>query len=111
MSGALAQRANKSGHLGAAYFCRHSDGTRNDPRYLLGTVACQLCACNSQYSNLVGGEGGVRMMLANSKQGVLELFTKLLQEPLGKCDPCEQRKLVIIDALDETEYESREDFL
>jgi len=39
------------------------------------------------------------------------LFTKLLQEPLGKCTPCEQRKLVIIDALDETEYESREDFL
>ena len=111
MSGALAQRAKKAGHLGAAYFCSHSDRTRNNPRYLLGTVACQLCACNSQYSNLVGGEGGVRMMLANSKLGVLELFTKLLQEPLGKCNPCEQRKVVIIDALDETEYESREDFL
>ena len=111
MSGALAQRAKKAEHLGAAYFCRHSDGTRNDPRYLLGTVACQLCACNSQYSNVVGGEGGVRMMLANSKLGVLELFTKLLHEPLGKCNPCEQRKLVIIDALDETDYESREDFL
>ena len=111
MSGALAQRAKKAGHLGAAYFCSHSDRTRNNPRYLLGTVACQLCACNSQYSNLVGGEGGVRMMLANSKLGVLELFTKLLQEPLGKCNPCEQRKLVIIDALDETKYESREDFL
>ena len=111
ISGTLAQRAKKARHLGAAYFCRHSDGTRNDPRYLLGTVAYQLCACNSQYSNVVGGEGGVRMMLANSKLGVLELFTKLLQEPLGKCNPCEQRKLVIIDALDETEYESRDDFL
>lgn len=111
MSGTLAQRAKESGHLGAAYFCRHHDGTRNDPRYLLGTVACQLCDCNSRYSNVVGGEGGVRTMLANSKLGVLELFTKLLQEPLGKCNPCEQRKLVIIDALDETGYESREDFL
>ena len=111
MAGVLAQRTRKAGHLGAAYFCRHNDGTRNDPRYLLGTVACQLCDCNSQYSNIVGGEGGVRMMLANSKLGVQELFTKLLEEPLVKCNPCQQRKLVIIDALDETEYESREDFL
>ena len=111
MAGALAQRMRKAGRLGAAYFCRHNDGTRNDPRHLLGTIACQLCDCNCKYNNLVGGEDGVRMMLANSKLGVQELFTKLLEEPLGKCTPCQQRKLVIIDALDETEYESREDFL
>ena len=111
MAGALAQRTRKAGHLGAAYFCRHNDGTRNDPRHLLGTIASQLCFCNNEYNNLVGGEDGVRMMLANSKLGVRELFTKLLEEPLAKCTPCQQRKLVIIDALDETEYESREDFL
>ena len=111
MAGALAQRARDKGHLGAAYFCRHNDGTRNDPRCLVGTIARQLCDCNSEFSTLVGGEGGVKMMLANSKLGVTELFTKLLEEPLGKCTPCQQRKLVIIDALDETEYESREDFL
>ena len=111
MSGALAQRTRKVGHLGAAYFCRHYDNTRNDPRYLLGTVACQLCYCNVQYCNLVGGKGGVSMMLNNSKLRVHELFTKLLEEPLSNCDPCQQRKLVIIDALDETEHESREEFL
>ena len=111
IAGALTQRARNNGHLGAAYFCRHNDGTRNNPRYLVGTIARQLCDCNSEISTLVGGEGGVKMMLANSKLGVKELFTKLLEEPLGKCTPCQQRKLVIIDALDETEYESREDFL
>jgi len=111
MAGVLAQRTRKAGHLGASYFCRHNDGTRNDPRCLLGTLASQLCDCNSQYDNVVRGEGGVRMMLSNPKLGVQELFTKLLEEPLVKCNPCQQRKLVIIDALDETEYESREDFL
>ena len=111
MAAVLAQRMRKSEHLGAAYFCRHNDDTRNDPRYLLGTVACQLCESNSQYNTFVGGEGGVRNLLGNSKLGVKELFTKLLQEPLGKCSANQQRKLVIIDALDETEYESRDDFL
>ena len=111
IAGALAKRAQDDGYLGAVYFCSHNDETRNDPRNLLGTIACQLCKCNVQYSNIVGGEGGIRMTLANSKLSIPGLFTKLLQEPLGKCTPCEQRKLVIIDALDETEYKSRDDFL
>ena len=111
IAGALTQRARNKGHLGAAYFCRHNDGTRNNPRYLVGTIARQLCDCDSEISTLVGGEDGVKMMLADSNLGVKELFTKLLEEPLGKCTPCQQRKLVIIDALGETEYESREDFL
>ena len=111
MAGVLAQRMRRAGNLGAAYFCRHNDGTRNNPRYLLGTIAYQLCKCNSQYSNVVGGEGGVRKLLGNSELGIQELFTKLLVEPLAKCNSCHQRKLVVIDALDETTYESREDFL
>ena len=61
IAGALAKRAQDDGYLGAAYFCRHNDVTRNDPRILLGTIACQLCKCSVEYSNLVGGEGGVRM--------------------------------------------------
>ena len=111
LAGVTAQRIRKAGHLGAAYFCRHNDGTRNDLRYLLGTVARQLCDCNTQYKVITGGETGIKMLLGNSTLGVQELFIKLLQEPLSKCFPCDQRKLVIIDALDETEYESREDFL
>ena len=110
IAGVLAQRMKKARRLGAAYFCRHYDGTRNDPRNLLGTIACQLCNCNRQYSNIMGGEEGVRIMLANSNLGVQELCTKLLEEPLSKCSPF-QRKLVIIDALDETEYNSRKDFI
>ena len=113
IAGALAQRMKKAGCLGAAYFCRNFDGTRNDPRNLLGTIACQLCNCNSQYGKIMGGEDGVRIMLANSNLGVQELCTKLLEEPLSnsKCRPFQQRKLVVIDALDETEYKSRKDFI
>ena len=110
IAGVLAQRMKKARRLGAAYFCRHYDGTRNDPRNLLGTVACQLCNCNRQYSKTMGGEDGVRMMIGNSNLGVQELCTKLLEEPLSQCSPF-QRKLVIIDALDETEYKSRKDFI
>ena len=111
MAGVLAQKSRTTGNLASAYFCRHNDGTRNNPRYLLGTIACQLCKCNAQYSNFVGGEGGIRKLLGNSEIGIQGLFTKLLEEPLTKCSiPCE-RKLIVIDALDETKYESREDFL
>ena len=111
LAAVLAYQKRNAGNLAAAYFCRHNDATRNNPRYLLGTIACQLCKCNEQYTSLVGGEVGIRNSLGNSALGVQELFTKLLQEPLAQCAPAYPRKLVIIDALDETEYESREDFL
>ena len=111
MAGILAQRSREAGHLAAAYFCRHNDGTRNDPRYLLGTIAYQLCKCNNQYSSIVGGEGDIRNLLGNSNLGIQELFTKLLQEPLNRCTPYQHRMLVVIDALDETQYKSRDDFL
>ena len=111
LAAVLAHQKRNAGNLAAAYFCRHNDATRNNPRYLLGTIACQLCKCNEQYTSLVGGEVGIRNSLGNSALGVQELFTKLLQEPLAQCAPAYPRKLVIIDALDETEYKSREDFL
>ena len=111
IAGALAQRMRGTGQLGAAYFCRHNDGTRNDPRYLLGTIAHQLCACNDKYKKIIGGQDGIKMMLGNSKLGVMELFTKLIHEPLSTCGSSDKKFLVIIDALDETEYESRKDFL
>ena len=111
MAGVLAQKSRTTGNLAAAYFCRHNDGTRNNPRYLLGTIACQLCKCNVQYTEFVGGEGGIRKFLGNSAIGMQELFTKLLQEPLAKCNDSCERMLIVIDALDETKYESREDFL
>ena len=111
MAAALAKRTQADGRLGACYFCRHNDSTRNNPRSLIGTIAYQLCKYNKEYSAKVGGESRVTTILANSSLRFNELFTKLLHEPLGKCNTCSQRKLVIIDALDETNYESREDFL
>ena len=110
MAAVIAKRAQDSGNMAAAFFCRYYDGTRRDPRYLLGTIAYQLCNCYNQYNRLLGGEEGIHRMLVNSKLGLHELFTKLVEEPLSQCKSC-MRKLVVIDALDESEYWSREDFL
>ena len=61
----------------------------------------------------MGGEEGVRKLITNSELNleVHELFAKLLEEPLAKCRSTLNRRLFIIDALDETEYGSRKDFL
>ena len=59
----------------------------------------------------MGGEKGVANVLKNKELGIPDLFTKLLEEPLARCKPPPKRFLVIIDALDETKCESREDFL
>ena len=111
IAAALAKRTQADGRFGACYFCCHNDSTRNNPRDLMGTIAYQLCKYIKEYRSKVGGQNRVTTILANSALGFNELFTKLLHEPLGKCNTCSQRMLVIIDALDETNYESRDDFL
>ena len=113
LAGTLAKRKRDAGCLTAAYFCRHKDRRRNHPLSLLGTLARDLCKCNSEYSSIVGGEEGVRKLITKSefKLQVHELFAKLLEEPLAKYRSPPNRRLVIIDALDETEYGSRKDFL
>ena len=111
VAAALAKRTQADGRLGACYFCHCKDTIRSDPRNLIRTVAYQLCKCNEEYRKKVGGERKVTTILANSALGLNELFSKLLQEPLGKCDTYSKRRVVIIDALDEINYESRKDFL
>ena len=110
MAAVISQRAKDSGNMATAFFCHHYDRTRRYPRNLLGTVAYQLSNCNNEYGERVGGVDGIHRMLAYSNLGVHELFTKLLEEPLSHCNSC-TRKLVVIDALDESEYSSRDDFL
>ena len=104
IAGALAQRKRDSEHLAAPFFCRHKDRRRNYPLSLLATLARDLCKCSSEYSSIVGGEEGVRKLITNSEFSleVHELFAKLLEEPLAKCRSPPNRRLVIIDALDET---------
>ena len=107
----LVKRKREDGSFGACYFCLGKDIIRSDPRNLIGTVAYQLCKYNEEYRTKVGGERRVTTILDNSALGCNELFTKLLQEPLGQCDTYSKRRLVIIDALDELNYKSRKDFL
>ena len=111
IAGALAQRKRDAGELGCAFFCRNREERRNDPKNVIGTIARDLCKCINEYSKIVVGEKGVANVLKNKELGVPDLFTKLLEEPLAQCKPPLKRLLVIIDALDETKSESREDFL
>ena len=97
----------------AAYFCRHKDRRRNHPLSLLGTLTRDLCKNSSEYSSQLGGEEGVGKLITNSEFSleVHELFAKLLEEPLAKCRSPPNRRLVIINALDETEHGFQKDFL
>ena len=83
------------------------------PRVFLQLLTVISCKCSSEYSSIVGGEECVRKLITNSEFNLEahELFAKLLEEPSAKCRSPPNRRLVIIDALDEREYRSRKDFL
>ena len=57
-----------------AYFYCHNDDTRNDFRFLLGTIASQLPKCINEYSSLMGG---------CYKELIPTLLDKELRSPCG----------------------------
>ena len=107
----LAQRMQAQNRLGAAFFCRHNNSTRRNPRYLLSSIAYHIGTGNPQYYEIIGGCDGIQKLIANYELGIHELFTKLLEEPLSRCKPSAQRQLVVVDALDESQYEGHPDLL
>ncbi|XP_046856499.1 uncharacterized protein LOC124449606 [Xenia sp. Carnegie-2017] len=109
MSAAIAQRAKDDGKLGAAFFFRHNDGTRRDPRSLLASVAYQLGKRFPDYLKLLGGVSGIQKRLSDTKLGVQELFTKFFEDPLWKLETF-SKTLIVIDALDEADYDSKNEF-
>ncbi|XP_046856185.1 uncharacterized protein LOC124449294 [Xenia sp. Carnegie-2017] len=109
MAAAIAQRAKDDGKLGAAFFCRHYDGTRRDPKSLLASVAYQLGKHFPDYLKLLGGVNGIQKRLSDTKLGVQELFTKFFEDLLWKLETF-SKTLIVIDALDEADYDSKNEF-
>ncbi|XP_046854669.1 uncharacterized protein LOC124447731 isoform X2 [Xenia sp. Carnegie-2017] len=109
MSAAIAQRAKDYGKLGAAFFCRHYDGTRRDPKSLLASVAYQLGKHFPDYLKLLGGVSEIKKQRNDTTLGVQELFTKFFDDPLWKLETF-SKTLIVIDALDEADYDSKNEF-
>ena len=94
--------------LAACFFFQHHKARRNNPNVLVKTLTHQLCnniPCYKERIEDILKEKSILQMKA------VDLFTCLIVEPLHELQGAQDQKVIIIDGLDECDFESRSELL
>ena len=100
--------ANGKGVLAACFFFQHHKARRNNPKILVQTLAYQFCFAIPQYKDQIENYLIEEELL---QMNVFELFTDLVLKPLHNVQDVSEQKLIVIDGLDECDFEERGDLL
>ena len=111
ISAVVCKRMQEAGRLSGSHFCQHNNARYRNPQLMLQSLACHLCHALPEYKQAL-----VRQLSRNlgkdlNNMGVEELFALLFKEPLGTVTDPRRNMLMVIDGLDESEYQERNELL
>ncbi len=112
ISAVICKRMENAGRLSGSHFCQHNNVRYRKPELMLQSLACHLSHALPEYKNALVEQlsrnlGPVEL----NSMGVEDLFALLLKEPLSKISDPGKNILMVIDGLDESEYQGRNDLL
>ena len=96
-------------HIGACHFCQYNNTQYNNPKFLLQSLAWQLSKVFPEYQNRL-----VDKLSGNSGQSLNDmnvegLFSMLFKEPFSNIPDPGKLVLIVLDAVDESTYDGREE--
>ena len=95
-------------HFGACHFFQHNNSRYNDPKFLLQSLAWQLCHLIPEYrQNLTNNLSGNKAQLLDD-QNIEGMFSMLFEEPFSNIPDPGKHFLIVIDALDECRQEEKQ---
>ncbi|CAB3984673.1 Hypothetical predicted protein, partial [Paramuricea clavata] len=98
-------------HFGACHFFQYNNSRYNDPKFLLQSLATQLCHVIPEYEkNLTNNLPGNKAQLLDD-QNIEGVFSMLFEEPFSSIPDLGKHFLVVIDALDECRQEEKQKLL
>ncbi|CAB4012707.1 E3 ubiquitin- ligase DZIP3 [Paramuricea clavata] len=93
--------------FGACHFFQYNNSRYNNPKFLLQSLASQLCHVIPEYKqNLTNNLSGNKAQLLDH-QNIEGMFSVLFQEPFSKISDPGKHFLIVIDALDECRQEEK----
>ena len=112
ISAVICKRMQDAGKLSGSHFCQHKNVRYRNPRLMLQSLACHLSHALPEYKNALVEQlsrnlGPVEL----NSMGVEELFALLFKEPVSKIPDPGRNILMVIDGLDESEYQGRNELL
>ena len=107
----MCRRTQEAGRLAGSHFCHHGRARHRNPKVMMQSLACHLSCCLPEYKKALVEQLSGNLGVDINDMEVRDLFDLLFSEPLNRVADPGFTSLVVIDALDESEYQGRNDLL
>ena len=107
----VCKRMQEVGRLSGSHFCQHNNVRYSKPQLMLQSLACHLSHTLPEYKIALVEQLSRNLGEELNGMGVEELFALLFKEPLSTVSDPERSILMVIDGLDESEYQGRNELL
>ena len=107
----MCKRMQETGRLSGSHFCQHNKARRRDPKVMLQSLARHMSRCLPEYKKALVEQLSSNLGKSMNEMEVGDLFELLFEEPLSGLREPGVTYLMVIDALDESEYQGRNDLL
>ncbi|XP_068717066.1 uncharacterized protein [Montipora capricornis] len=107
----MCRRMQEAGRLAGSHFCHHDRARHRNPKVMMQSLACHLSCCFPECKKALVEQLSGNLGVEINNMEVADLFDLLFVEPLNRVADPGFTSLVVIDALDESEYQGRNDLL
>ena len=105
------KRMQEAGRLSGSHFCQYNNVRYCKPQLMIQSLASHLSHALPEYKRALGEQLSRNLGTDLNNMGVEELFALLFKEPLSAVGDPGRNMLMVIDGLDESEYQGRNELL
>ncbi|XP_068699224.1 uncharacterized protein [Montipora foliosa] len=107
----ICKRMQVTGRLSGSHFCQYNNARYRSPQLMLQSLACHLTFTLPEYKQALVEQLSRNLGGDLNGMSVEELFALLFKEPLCNVGAPGRHMLIVIDGLDESEYNGRNELL
>ena len=111
IAGEICKRMQESERFSGSHFCQHDKARHRKPKVMLQSLASHMSYYYPEYRRALVEQLSRNLGLEMNDMEVGDLFELLFEEPLRKVRDPGVTSLIVIDALDESEYQGRNELL
>ena len=111
ISAVMCEKMQEAGRLAGCHFCQHDRARHRKPKVMLQSLASQLCDFLPDYKKALVEKLSRNLGVEINNMEVKELFEVLFEEPLTSLNDPGLTYLMVIDGLDESEFQGRNELL
>ena len=111
ISAVICKRTQEAGRLSGSHFCQYNNVRYCKPQLMIQSLACHFSHALPEYKLALMNQLTRNLGTDLNNMGVEELFALLFKEPLSAVGDPGRNMLMVIDGLDESEYQGRNELL